>query len=169
MPLRHRVLSFLLVPVAACSFYGCGGGELPPSNRAVGHSSIGCPGGNMPCTGSLDVSQVLVDGTDPATFGIPISCSLTASSQTMKFVTVPSQPWFGISPGGGTLDPGATATIQVNAMNAAHVSGRNIGVATVSAAGYSDNSQMAVELDCNVTAQSCKVAFSCDPKTNPLP
>jgi hypothetical protein len=169
MPLRHRVATSLFVLVVACSFCGCGGGSLPPSTPSLAHSSIGCPGGNLPCTGSLDVSQVIVDGTDPATFGIPISCSVTASSQTMKFITVPSQPWFGVSPGGGTLAADGTATIQVSALNAAHVSGRNIGLVTVSAAGYSDNSQMGVELNCDVTAGSCKVAFSCDPKTNPLP
>jgi hypothetical protein len=123
----------------------------------------------MPCSGSLDVSQILVDGTDPATLGVAMSCSVTASSQTMKFITVPSQPWFGVSPGDGILAADGTGTLQVTALNAANVNGRNIGVVTVSASGYSDNSQMAVELNCDVGAGSCKMAFSCDPKTNPLP
>lgn len=115
------------------------------------------------------MSQMLIDGTDPATFGIPIACSLTASSQTMNFVAVPSQPWFGVSPGNGTLEADGNETIQVTAVNALNVSGRNIGVVTVSASGYSENSQMAVELNCNDTAGMCTVAFSCNPKTNPLP
>ncbi len=113
--------------------------------------------------------QGVVNGTDPATFGIPFACSVTASSQTMKFVAVPSQPWFGVSPGNGTLAANGSETIQITAVNAATVNGRNIGVVTLSAPGYSDNSQMAVELNCNVTAGSCKVAFSCNPKTDPLP
>jgi hypothetical protein len=156
------------VLVIACSFYSCGNsGHLPAPTPSLVKSAIGCPGGN--CAGSLDVSQILVDGTDPATFGIPISCSVTASSQAMKFVAVPSQPWFGVTPGNGNLAANGTATIQVNAMNSANVSGRNIGTVTISASGYSDNSQMAVELNCNVAAGLCQVAFSCNPKTNPLP
>jgi hypothetical protein len=87
----------------------------------------------------------------------------------MKFVAVPSQPWFGVSPVNGTLAAGGTSTIEVNAVNAANVNGRNIGTVTVSAPGYSDNSQMAVELNCNDTEATCSVAFSCNPKTNPLP
>ncbi|HEV2730150.1 MAG TPA: hypothetical protein VGV15_08960 [Terriglobales bacterium] len=170
MPVRHRVVICFFALVVACSFYGCGSiGHLPASTASLAKSVVGCPGGNMPCSGSLDVSQILVDGTDPATFGIPIACSVTAGSQTMKFVAVPSQPWFGVSPGDGTLAADATATIQVTAMNAANVNGRNIGVVTISASGYSDNRQMAVELNCNVAAGSCTVAFSCNPKTNPLP
>jgi hypothetical protein len=87
----------------------------------------------------------------------------------MNFVTVPSQPWFGSPPGNGTLQPGASTTISVNSMNAASVSNRNIGSLTVSASGYSDNNQMQVELNCNVPAGKCTVAFSCNVKTNPLP
>ena len=168
MPRRIRVVTFLLVFVAPF-LLRCGGGEPPPAKPSLAHSSVGCPSGNMPCTGSLDVPLLLVNGTDPATFGIPISCSVTASDQQMTFITVPSQPWFGVSPGNGTLAADATTTIQVTALNAASVSGRNVGVVTVSAAGYSDNGQMAVELNCNVPAATCKVAFSCDSKANPLP
>lgn len=168
MPLRHRVVICVFMLVIACSFYSCSSGHLPALPPSLAQSAIGC-GGTMPCSGSLDVSQMLIDGTDPATFGIPIACSLTASSQTMNFVAVPSQPWFGVSPGNGTLAADGNETIQVTAVNAVNVSGRNIGVVTVSASGYSENSQMAVELNCNDTAGMCTVAFSCDPKTNPLP
>jgi hypothetical protein len=158
------------VLVIACSFYGCSSiGHLPPPPTSLAKAAIGCPGGTMPCTGSQDVPLLLVNGTDPATFGVPISCSVTASSQTMKFVAVPSQPWFGVTPSNGNLAANGTATIQVNAMNSANVSGRNIGTVTISASGYSDNSQMSVELNCNVAAGLCQVAFSCNPKTNPLP
>ncbi|MGO9538992.1 MAG: hypothetical protein ACLPN2_00185 [Terriglobales bacterium] len=87
----------------------------------------------------------------------------------MNFVTVPSQPWFGSSPGNGTLQPSASTTISVNSMNAASVSDRNVGSLTVSASGYSDNNQMQVELNCNVPEGKCTVAFSCNTKTNPLP
>jgi hypothetical protein len=87
----------------------------------------------------------------------------------MKFVAVPSQSWFGVSPGNGTLAADGTATIEVNAMNSANVSGRNIGTVTISASGYSDNSTMAVELNCDVITGMCKVAFTCNPKTDPLP
>jgi hypothetical protein len=169
MPLRHRVLcSFVLV--VACSFYSCGSiGHLPAPSPSPAKSAIACPGGNTPCSGSLEVSQILIDGTAPVTFGIPMTCSVTASSQTMKFITVPSQPWFAVSPGNGTLQAGGSTTIQVTALNAANVSGRNIGLVTVSASGYSDNSQMAVELNCNDLAGTCKMAFSCDPKAHPLP
>lgn len=170
MLLRHRIVSCFVVSLVACSFYGCGtGGPLPPPAPALAKSAIGCAGGSTPCAGSLDVSQVLVNGTAPATFGIPVACSVTAGSQTMKFVAVPSQPWFGVSPVNGTLAAGGTSTIEVNAVNAANVNGRNIGTVTVSAPGYSDNSQMAVELNCNDTEATCSVAFSCNPKTNPLP
>jgi hypothetical protein len=54
-------------------------------------------------------------------------------------------------------------------MNAANVSARNIGAVTVSASGYADNNQMQVELNCDVAAGTCKVAFTCEPKTSPLP
>jgi len=87
----------------------------------------------------------------------------------MNFVATPSQPWFAISPSGGTLQPGENTTIRIYSLNAANVSSRNIGVVTVTASGYADNSQMAVELNCDVAAGSCKVAYSCDPKINPLP
>jgi hypothetical protein len=87
----------------------------------------------------------------------------------MNFVNVPSQPWFGSFPGNGTLQPGASTTISVNSINAASVSNRNIGSLAVSASGYSDNNQMQVELNCNVPAGKCTVAFSCNTKTNPLP
>jgi hypothetical protein len=87
----------------------------------------------------------------------------------MNFVTVPSEPWFGSSPGQGSLQPKVSTTISVNSMNAANVSNRNIGDLTVSASGYSDNNQMQVELNCNVPAGECLVAFSCDVERNPLP
>lgn len=170
MPFCDRVVTCLFLLVVVFCFCSCGStGHLPPPNPSLAKSVIGCPGGNLPCSGSLDVPLILVDGTDPATFGIPVACSVTASSQTMNFVVLPSQPWFGVSPVNGTLAGNGSATLQVNTVNAASVNGRNIGLVTVSAPGYSDNSQMAVELNCNVTAGTCKVAFSCDPKTNPLP
>ena len=87
----------------------------------------------------------------------------------MNFTTIPSQAWFGVSPGAGTLQPETTTTLTVASLNAANVSARNVGAITVSAAGYADNSQMEVELNCNVAADTCTVAFSCDPKTNSLP
>ncbi len=169
MLLRHQVKICIFVLLLCCSFYSCGNsGQLPAPTPALAKSAIGC-GGDLPCAGSLDVSQILVNGTAPATFGIPMECSLTAGSQAMNFIAVPSQPWFGVSPGNGTLAADSTATMQVTALNAANVNGRNIGTVTVSASGYSDNTQMAIEVNCNDTAGTCTVAFSCDPKTNPLP
>jgi hypothetical protein len=63
---------------------------------------------------------------------------------------------------------GSTA-LSVNSVNASAVSGRNIGVVKVSAPGYNDNNQMSVELNCNVAAGTCRVAFSCQPSNYPLP
>jgi hypothetical protein len=168
MLLCYRLVA-CMVALATCVLCDCGSGTLPAPPASANKSSIGCPGGTQPCSGSVDVPQILVDGSDPATLGLPISCSLTAGSQTMKFITVPSQSWFGSSPGNGSLQASASTTVSINAINAASVSNRNIGIVTVSASGYSDNSQMQVELDCDVLAGTCKVAFSCDVKTNPLP
>ena len=169
MQLRRRFVICLFTLVVSCSFCGCGSGRLPAPPAPLNTSAIGCPGGNLPCAASIQVPQILVNGTDPATYGIPMSCSVTASSQAMKFVTVPSQPWFGVSPGNGTLQPGTSTTIGVTSMNANNVSARNIGAVNVSASGYADNNQMQVELNCDVVAGTCKVAFTCDPKTSPLP
>lgn len=98
-----------------------------------------------------------------------MTCSVTANSNTMKFSATPSMPWFGVSPYSGTLQPNGSTTLGVVAINASNVSSRNIGNVTVSASQYKDNSQMAVELNCDVIAGTCKVAFSCNPKTDPLP
>lgn len=168
MTLRHRFAA-CMIALAVGALCSCGSGSLPNSGASANKSAIGCPGGNQPCSGSVEVPQILVDGTDPATYGLPISCSLTAGSQIMNFVTVPSQPWFGSSPGNGTLQPSASTTISVNSMNGGSVSNRNIGSLTVSASEYSDNNQMQVELNCNVPAGKCTVAFSCNTKTDPLP
>ena len=54
-------------------------------------------------------------------------------------------------------------------MNAANVSARNIGAVTVSTSSYADNNQMQVELNGDVAAGTCKVAFTFNPKTSPLP
>jgi hypothetical protein len=168
VPSRDFVICFfaLLVGLSLC---GCGSGQLPAPLASAEKSTISCPGNNLPCNGSMEVSQTLVDGTDPATFGIPMSCSVTAGSAEMNFTTIPSQAWFGVSPGAGALQPGTTTTLAVTSLNAADLSGRNVGTVTVSASGYADNSQMAVELNCNVAANTCTVAFTCNPKTNPLP
>jgi hypothetical protein len=168
VPLRDRLVICLFTITTSYLFYGCGSGHLPAPSSTL-KSAISCPGGNLPCTASIQVPQILVSGTDPATYGIPISCSVTAGSQAMEFATFPSQPWFGVTPGNGTLQPETSTTIAVTSMNAANISGRNVGAATVSAAGYADNSQMQVDLNCDVVAGTCKVAFTCDPKTNPLP
>ena len=168
MARRHRFATCVIVLAAGvlCSY---GGGSLPAPPASANKSTIGCPSGNQPCSGSVHVPQILVNGTDPATYGLPMSCSLTSGSLTMDFVTVPSQPWFGSSPGNGTLQPNRTTTISVTAMNAANVSNRNIGSLTVSASKYSDNNQMQVELNCNVVAGTCTVAFSCDVSKHRLP
>jgi hypothetical protein len=168
VPSRDFVICFFLLLVSL-SLYGCASGHLPAPLASAEKSTISCPGNNMPCNGSIKVPQILVDGTDPATYGIPMSCSVAAGSGKMNFTTIPSQAWFGVSPGAGTLQPGTATTLAVASLNAANVSGRNVAAVTVSAAGYADNNQMEVELNCNVAADTCTVAFSCDPKTNPLP
>jgi hypothetical protein len=160
------ILVFLLL--AIWIFQGCGTSRppvIPPSSLAS--STVGCD--NMPCSGSVEVALILVDGTDPATFGLPISCSVTAGAQTMSFIAVPSMAWFGVSPGSGKLSADGSTTVSVTSMNATGVSARNIGAVTLTASGYKDNSQMAVELNCNVIAGTCKVAFSCEPSKHPLP
>lgn len=168
MPPRDFAICFvvLLVSLSLC---GCGSGNLPAPLPSAEKSTISCPGNNMPCNGSTEVPQILVNGTDPATYGIPMSCSVTAASSEMNFTTIPSQAWFGVSPGAGALQPGTTTTLAVTSLSGANVSARNVGAVTVSAAGYADNNQMEIELNCNVSAGTCTVAFSCDPKTNPLP
>jgi len=168
VPSRDLVICFfvLLVSLSPC---GCGSGQLPAPLAPAEKSTISCPGNNLPCSGSMEVSPILVDGTDPATYGIPMSCSVTAGTGEMNFTTIPSQAWFGVSPGAGVLQPGTSTSMAVTSLNAANLSGRNVGTVTVSAAGYADNNQMEVELSCNVAANTCSVAFSCDPRTNPLP
>lgn len=168
MPSRD-FLTHVFVLLVSLSLSGCASDHLPAPLASADQSAVSCPGNNMPCNGSIEVPQILVDGTDPATYGIPISCSVTAGSGEMDFTAIPSQAWFGVSPGAGALQPGATTTLAITSLNAANVSARNVGTVTVSAAGYTDNNQMEVELNCNVVADSCRVAFSCDPKTNPLP
>ncbi len=60
MPLRHRVVLWFFVLVIACSFYNCGSiGHLPAPTPSLAKSVIGCPGGNMPCTGWVDVPLIL--------------------------------------------------------------------------------------------------------------
>jgi len=149
-------------------FQGCGTSRPPAlPNSSLAFSTIGC--NNMPCSGSVEVPLILVDGTDPAALGLPISCSVTAGAQTMNFIAVPSTSWFGVSPGSGELAAAGSTTLSVNSVNAFNVNGRNIGAVTLSAPGYNDNNQMAVELNCNVGAGTCRVAFSCQPNKNPLP
>jgi hypothetical protein len=169
LPLRRHAWMMLLATAASFCLCGCGTHTPPSPAQPLNASSIGCPGNNAPCAASIDVPQILVNGTDPATYGLPIACSVTANNSAMKFSAAPSMPWFGVSPFSGSLQPDGTTTLAVNSVSAINVSSRNIGAVTVSASGYKDNSQMQVELDCNVAAGSCKVAFTCDPKTNPLP
>lgn len=168
MLLRPIIPIFLVVLLGACILQGCGTYRLPViPNSQLASSTVGC--NNMSCSGSAEVPLILVDGTDPATFGVPISCSVTAGAQSMSFIAAPSTPWFGVSPTSGTLSAHASTTISVSSINASGVSARNVGVVTLSASGYKDNNQMAVELDCNIAAGNCKVAFSCEPAKYPLP
>ena len=172
--LRQRLTTLFLALVMSGSLISCGT-NTPPSIQGVplATAAVGCPGGSIPCSAQIEVSLSLVDGSDPATYGIPVSCSVTAGGEAMKFTTTTSQPWFAVSPVTGSLQSGESTAIGVPSLNAAGVSGRNLGQVTVSASGYSTNSQMAVELNCknvtNPTAASCLVAYSCNPKTNPLP
>lgn len=173
MQLRQRLTTIFLASVMSGTVISCGTSKPPMvPTTALATAAIGCPGGNVPCSAHIEVPLILVDGSDPATYGIPMSCSVTAGGQAMKFTTTPSQPWFAASPVSGTLESGGSTTITVPSLNATGVSGRNLGQVTVSASGYSTNSQMAVELNCNITnpaAGKCLVAYSCNPKTNPLP
>lgn len=160
--------STILLMVAACALQGCSSsGPLVSPSSSLASSTIGC--NNMPCSGSAEVPLIIVDGADPASFGVPISCSLTAAGQGMTFIAAPSTAWFGVTPGSGVLPARGSTTISVSSINASGVSDRNIGVVTVTASGYKDNNQMAVELNCNIAAGSCKVAFSCEPSKYPLP
>lgn len=173
MLLRQSLTTIVLALVMSGTLISCGT-NAPPSIQGVpvATAEIGCPVGNLPCSAHIEVPLILIDGSDPATYGIPMSCSVTAGGKAMKFTTTTSQPWFAASPGSGTLQSGGSTTLTVPSLNATGVSGRNLGQVTVSASGYSSNSQMAVELNCNVTniaAGSCLVAYSCNPKTNPLP
>ena len=68
MPFRDFVICFFLVLVSL-SLNGCGSGHLPAPLASAEKSTISCPGNNMPCNGSIEVPQILVDGTDPATYG----------------------------------------------------------------------------------------------------
>jgi hypothetical protein len=164
-----RIILFLgFMLLALWVLQSCGTPRPPvvPTSSLVS-STIGC--NNMPCSGSVDAPLILVDGSDPGTLGLPIACSMTSGSQAMNFIAAPSTAWFGVAPGSGQLSVATSTTISVNSMNAAGVSARNVGVVTVSASGYKDNSQMAVELNCNVDAGACKIAFSCELSKYPLP
>ena len=169
MSLRRHSWMFLFATAASVCLCSCGAHMPPQPAQPLNASSIDCPANNAPCAGSIDVPQILVNGTDPATYGLPISCTVTANSSAMKFSATPTVPWFSVSPFSGSLQPDGTTTLAVNSLSAINVSSRNIGAVTVSAAGYKDNSQMQVELDCNVAAGSCKVAFTCAPQADPLP
>lgn len=174
VPLRQRLAIIFLALVMSIILNSCGTSQ-PPSVQTSPQAtaSIGCSGGSVPCSASVEVALILVDGSDPASYGLPISCAVTAGSQTMNFTTATSMPWFGATPTSGSLEPSASTTIAVSSISAASVSGRNIGQVSVSASGYSTNSQMAVELNCNVapgtTSGTCVVAYSCDPSAHPLP
>ena len=159
----------ICVVMAVCVLSGCGKGTLPRALSSPNRSTMGCPGGSSPCSASVEVPQALVDGTDPATYGLPISCALTAGSEPMNFLTIPSQPWFGTAPSNGTIQPSTSTIISITSVNAASVSNRNIGTVTVTASGYSANNQMQIELSCDVAAGTCKVAFTCNVQTDPLP
>jgi hypothetical protein len=166
----HRINLICLSSFAAfLLLQGCGTSRPPAvgSNSSLASPAIGCD--NTPCSGSVEVPLILVDGSDPAALGLPISCSMTAGAQTMNFNAAPSTPWFGVSPGSGELAAAGSTSLSVNSINAANVSGRNLGVVMVSAAGYNDNSQMAVELNCSIATATCRVAFSCQPSKYPLP
>lgn len=168
----QRIAQLILALIWLSLFLaGCGTAKSPvlPASSSSVSSVVTCPGGAAPCHGSVNVPLLIVDGSDPASYGLPISCSVTAGTQAMKFIASPSTSWFGVNPGSGTLDPASTTTVSVNAMNAANVSTRNIGSVTVSAPGYNNNSQMGVELNCNIEAGTCTVAFSCEPSKYPLP
>lgn len=166
--LTRITLIFVFLLLAIWILQGCGTSPppvIPPSSLAS--STVGC--NNMPCSGSAEVPLILVDGTDPATFGLPMSCSVSAGAQTMSFIAVPSTAWFGVSPGSGKLVADGSTIVSVTSMNATGVNARNIGVVTLTASGYKDNSQMTVELNCNIVAGTCKVAFSCKPSKYPVP
>ena len=168
--LRRRLAMIFVTLGASIIVNGCGTNK-PPSvqGSSSATAAISCSGGSVPCSASVNVPLILVDGSDPATYGLPIQCAVTAGSQTMKFTTATSMPWFAASPVSGSLQAGGSTIVAVPSISAASVSGRNIGQVTVSASGYTSNSQMAVELNCNVTEGSCLVAYSCNPKKNPLP
>lgn len=168
--LRQSLTMIFLALVMSIILNGCGTSK-PPSvqTSSLATASIGCASGNVPCSASIEVPVILVDGSDPATYGLPISCAVTAGSQAMNFTTASSMPWFAASPTSGSLQPSGSTTVVIPSISAVNVSGRNIGQVSVSASGYSTNSQMAVELNCNVAAGSCIVAYSCNPSANPLP
>jgi hypothetical protein len=168
--LGQRLTIILLALGMSYVLNSCGTNE-PPSvqSSSSATAAIECSGANLPCSASVEVPLILVDGSDPATYGMPIACAMTAGGEAMNFTTATSMPWFSASPASGSLQPGGSTTIGVPSVSANSVSGRNIGQVTVSASGYTSNSQMAVELNCNIAAGSCVVAYSCNPETNPLP
>lgn len=174
VPSRQRSAIIFLALVMSIMLNSCGTNQ-PSSFQSTpqAHASIGCSGANVPCSAKVEVPLITVDGSDPASYGLPVSCALTAGNQTMNFTTATttanSAAWFGATPTSGSLQPSGNTTVAVSSISAANVSGRNIGQVSVSASGYSTNSQMAVELNCNVAAGSCVVAYSCNPSAYPLP
>jgi len=169
VPHRIHLICISISMLAAISlFEGCGTSAAPAvAKSSLASSTIGC--NKTPCSGSVAVPLILVDGADPAALGLPISCSLTAGAHTLNFVAAPSTRWFGVTPGSGELAAAGSTALSINSVDGSAVNGRNIGVVTVSAPGYNDNSQMAVELNCDVAAGTCTVAFSCQPSKYPLP
>jgi hypothetical protein len=145
---------------------GCGGGGAAIQPPPPYTSTVGC---GALCEQSLAVTRTLINGDDPATYGIPISCSVRANGHTMNFMATASAPWFTVSPATGILTPGGRTAIGVLSIDATGVpDSRNTGVVTVSAPGFSDNNQMAVELDCS-GGSVCNVGYSCDPSQFPIP
>jgi|SRR5208283_4629735 len=168
--ISRATLELLCLWLMSFALQGCGSGSTAQPSSPLATSTIGC---GVACAKSSLVPITVVNGNNPATYEIPISCSLTAGAQTMKFTATPSAPWFTVSPASGTLSPDANTSIDVPSINATGIfDSQNLGVVTVSASGYANNNQMAVELDCrygNPPGSACKVAFTCDRTTSPLP
>lgn len=71
-------------------------------------------------------------------------CTLTAGSAVMNYTANSGATWFTVGPAFGTLQPNTSTTISFTSINATALQSTTTNAVTISASGYSDNTQMSL-------------------------